>query len=45
MMENAQLFSHISSLPMHLQAEVADFVAFLEEKIKKEKGDNTLKER
>jgi hypothetical protein len=33
-MENTELFAHISALPETLQSEVADFVAFLEQKHK-----------
>ena len=35
-MENAQLYSLISSLPEALKAEVSDFVLFLKQKAKKE---------
>ena len=41
-MENTQLYSSIASLPEKLRAEVSDFVAFLQQKLKKEKP---LKER
>ena len=41
-MENTQLYAQISTLPDALKAEVSDFVAFLQQKLKTEKK---IKER
>lgn len=44
-MDNALLYTKIASLPDDLKQEVADFVGFLQQKIKKNKGTKKLKER